>query len=121
MIYSGSISTIWPMFGVANQLLAAIALGVGTTIILKSKKNKYALLTFVPMLFMFVMTLTASWQLAVMFMDKFKEMIATPEALALKIDIFLVVFMALLAIIVLLHMLHRWYGIIFRKHGTAKV
>ena len=53
LIYSGSVSTIWPMFGVANQLLAAIAFCVGTTIIIKMGKLKYAWMTFIPMIFMF--------------------------------------------------------------------
>ncbi len=70
LIYSGSISTIWPMFGVANQLLAAIALGVGTAVIVKSGKLRYAWITFIPMLFMFTTTLTASWKLIGMFRDK---------------------------------------------------
>ena len=63
LIYSGSISTIWPMFGVANQLLAAVALAVGTTILIKLGKARYAPITLVPMLFMFATTLTASFEL----------------------------------------------------------
>jgi len=60
LVYNGDISTIWPMFGVANQLLATTALIIGTTIILKTNKKKsYALVTFIPMLFMLVTTLTA--------------------------------------------------------------
>ncbi|HET7038703.1 MAG TPA: carbon starvation CstA family protein, partial [Gemmatimonadales bacterium] len=41
-IYTGSISTIWPMFGIANQLLAAMALSIGTTVIIKSGRGRYA-------------------------------------------------------------------------------
>ena len=63
LIYSGSISTIWPMFGVANQLLAAVALAVGTTVLIKLGKARYTPITIVPMLFMFTTTLTASYQL----------------------------------------------------------
>ena len=63
LIYSGSISTIWPMFGVANQLLAALALAVGTTILIKLGKARYTPITVVPMAFMFMTTLTASYQL----------------------------------------------------------
>jgi carbon starvation protein len=60
LVYNGDIATIWPMFGVANQLLATAALAIGTSVILKSNKNKwYALVTFVPMLFMFVTTVDA--------------------------------------------------------------
>ena len=61
MVYNGEISTIWPMFGVANQLLATLALSVGTVFILQhSKKWYYGLITFVPSLFMFATTFTAS-------------------------------------------------------------
>ena len=114
LIFSGSISTIWPMFGVANQLLAAIALGVGTTVILKAAKKKYALLTFIPMLFMFVMTLTAAWQLAGMYVDQVQKAVTAQETVSLKLDISMVVFMAFLAVIVLLQMLYKWHGIIFK-------
>jgi len=59
-ILTGSISTIWPMFGVANQLLACTALCVGTTIILREGKKKiYALVTLGPLLFVGTTTLTA--------------------------------------------------------------
>jgi len=61
LVYNGDISTIWPMFGVANQLLATTALAIGTTIIMKNNKNKwYGLITFVPMLFMLVTTMEAA-------------------------------------------------------------
>ena len=58
-IWTGSISTIWPMFGIANQLLAAVALAVGTTIIINLGKVKYAWVTFAPLSFVAVTTLAA--------------------------------------------------------------
>jgi len=117
LIYSGSISTIWPMFGVANQLLAAIALGVGTVVIVKSGKLQYAWITFIPMLFMFTTTLTASWKLIEMFKDKAFSAISQAEAITFKIDALLVSVMAALAIIVLLDMLYKlyWYLYIVKK------
>ena len=48
------------MFGVANQLLSAIALAIGTTFIMKRTKAVYALVTFVPFVFIFVTTVTAA-------------------------------------------------------------
>ncbi|MDD5432485.1 MAG: carbon starvation protein A [Candidatus Omnitrophica bacterium] len=61
LVYNGDISTIWPMFGVANQLLATLALAIGTVYILKhSKKWYYGFITFVPSVFMFVTTFVAS-------------------------------------------------------------
>ena len=109
LIHSGSISTIWPMFGVANQLLAAIALGVGTAVIVKSGKLRYAWTTFVPMLFMFTTTLTASWKLIVIFTDKAVSAISHTEAITFKIDAFMISIMGILAIIVLIDMLYKLY------------
>jgi carbon starvation protein len=60
-IHTGTISTIWPMFGIANQLLAAMALSIGTTIIIKTGKARYAWVTLAPLLFVTVTTLTAGW------------------------------------------------------------
>ena len=94
LIYSGSVSTIWPMFGVANQLLAAIALGVGTMVIIKSGKSRYAWTTFIPMLFMFSTTLAASWELVEMFREKASHALSRAEALTFEIDAFLVMIMA---------------------------
>ncbi len=60
LVYFGEISTIWPMFGVANQLLATLALCIGTIFILRhSQKWYYCLITFIPAIFMFVTTFAA--------------------------------------------------------------
>ncbi|HUE01932.1 MAG TPA: carbon starvation protein A [Bryobacteraceae bacterium] len=59
LIYTGSVSTIWPLFGIGNQLLATIALAVSTTFLVNMSKAKYALLTGLPMLFVGVTTVTA--------------------------------------------------------------
>ena len=59
LIYTGSISTIWPLFGAGNQLLATIALAVATTFLINMGKQKYAWITAVPMCFVGVTTLTA--------------------------------------------------------------
>jgi carbon starvation protein len=58
-IWTGSISTIWPMFGIANQLLAALALTVATTIIVNTGKVRYIWVTLGPLVFVSVTTLTA--------------------------------------------------------------
>jgi len=58
----GGIYTLWPMFGIANQMLAAIAFVVGTTIIFKMGKAAYAWVTLVPMAWLSTATLTAAWQ-----------------------------------------------------------
>ncbi len=62
-ILTGNISTIWPMFGIANQLLACTALCVGTTILLReAKKKRYALITVAPLLFVGTTTIAAGIQ-----------------------------------------------------------
>src|SRR6185369_13567530 len=61
-IWSGSISTIWPMFGIANQLLAAVALCVATTIIINSGRAKYAWVTILPLSFVSTTTLVAGFK-----------------------------------------------------------
>ncbi|MGZ8847658.1 MAG: carbon starvation CstA family protein [Pyrinomonadaceae bacterium] len=61
-IWSGSISTIWPMFGIANQLLAAVALCVATTVIINLGKARYAWVTIVPLTFVATTTLVAGYQ-----------------------------------------------------------
>jgi carbon starvation protein len=59
-ILTGNISTIWPMFGIANQLLACTALCVGTTILLRENKRKvYALCTLLPLAFVGTTTISA--------------------------------------------------------------
>ncbi|WP_019122198.1 carbon starvation CstA family protein [Brevibacillus massiliensis] len=58
----GGIKTLWPMFGIANQMLAAIAFAVGTTIIFKMGKARYAWVTLVPMAWLTSATLVAGWQ-----------------------------------------------------------
>jgi carbon starvation protein len=59
LIYTGTVSTIWPLFGIGNQLLATIALAVSTTFLINMGKAKYALLTGMPMVFVGVTTVTA--------------------------------------------------------------
>jgi len=60
LIYTGSISTIWPLFGTGNQLLATIALAVATTFLINMGKARYAWVTAVPMAFVGITTLTAA-------------------------------------------------------------
>jgi carbon starvation protein len=60
-IYTGTVSTIWPMFGTANQLLATIALAVGTSFIINRGRIKYAWVTILPMIFVGITTMTAAY------------------------------------------------------------
>lgn len=60
LLYSGDVASIWPLFGVANQLLAVLALAIGTTIILKiAPKKSYAWVTFGPLVFLAITVIYA--------------------------------------------------------------
>lgn len=58
----GGIHTLWPLFGIANQMLAVIALIAGTTILIKMGKARYAWITLLPTAWLTTITMTAGWQ-----------------------------------------------------------
>jgi carbon starvation protein len=113
LIYTGSIATIWPMFGVANQLLAALALSIGTTVLIKMGKAKYTPITVIPMAFMFVITLTASYKLVLRFWQTAAQQPA--ESLTYRLDAILVAVMALLAVVILGDSLTKWYRFLVKR------
>ncbi|WP_186078954.1 carbon starvation CstA family protein [Burkholderia gladioli] len=58
----GGINTLWPLFGISNQMLAAIALMLGTVVLFKMKRERYAWVTILPTAWLLICTLTAGWQ-----------------------------------------------------------
>jgi carbon starvation protein len=58
----GGINTLWPMFGISNQMLAAIALTLCTVVLFRMKRERYAWVTMVPLAWLLTCTLTAGWQ-----------------------------------------------------------
>jgi carbon starvation protein len=58
----GGINTLWPLFGISNQMLAGIALILCTSVLFKMKQDRYAWVTVIPLMWVSVCTLTAAWQ-----------------------------------------------------------
>jgi carbon starvation protein len=118
-IWSGSISTIWPMFGIANQLLAAVALCVATTIIINSGKAKYSWVTILPLAFVGSTTLVAGWKSIT---DIFWPLAQKPESATLGyINITLTVIIMLAAVIILVDSIRRWLGIGKRPESLVEL
>ncbi|MCI0690516.1 carbon starvation protein A [candidate division KSB1 bacterium] len=116
-IYTGSISQIWPMFGVANQLLAAIALAVGTTIIINAGKARYAWVTIVPLSFVGTTTLVAGWKNIT---DNFLPLTQNPKlAFQGYLDAALTAIIMVCAVIVFANSIFRWYQVLSGKRRTS--
>jgi carbon starvation protein len=58
----GGINTLWPLFGISNQMLAGIALVLATCVLFKMKRDRYAWVTILPTIWLLICTLTAGWQ-----------------------------------------------------------
>jgi carbon starvation protein len=107
-IWTGSISTIWPMFGIANQLLAAVALCVATTILINAGKAKYVWVTVVPLSFVAITTLVAGWESIT---DIFWPLTRQPDkAWQGYINTCLTATIMIAAVIILADSIRRWFG-----------
>jgi carbon starvation protein len=107
-IWSGSISTIWPMFGIANQLLAAVALCVATTIVINSGRAKYAWVTILPLAFVSTTTLVAGYQSIT---DIFWPLAQKPQTSTQGlINTALTAIIMFAAVVIMLDSIRRWLG-----------
>ena len=89
LVYTGNISSIWPLFGISNQLLAACALIVCTTLLLRMNRKKYSLCTAIPGLFMAIITFWAGYiQVTTYYLPKGQYLLATLAITAMVLMLF---------------------------------
>jgi carbon starvation protein len=106
LILNGQIAQIWPMFGIANQLLAVVALCIGTAVLLNSGKGRYAWATLVPLAFVSTTTLYAGWR---SIFDNFLPLMDKPgKAVTGALDATLTVLMMICAVVVLTTSVRAW-------------
>ncbi len=108
-IWSGSVDTIWPMFGMANQLLAVIALAVVTTVLVNSGQARYAPVTLLPLLFVATTTATAGYYEIT---GKFSQMIQAGAVLKGSLNIGLTAMLLICAAVILISALGRWLSVL---------
>jgi carbon starvation protein len=110
LVYTGSIDTIWPMFGIANQLLAVIALCLITTLLINAGRGKYAPVTLLPMLFVVATTMTAGTQMLMQFAQMTHDGRWSPLKGTLNIG--LTVFVIACVMVLLVVAGARWVGVL---------
>ncbi len=104
LVSTGSIGTIWPMFGIANQLLAVLALCLVTTLLINSGRGKYAPVTLVPMVFVTATTMSAG----VIMVRRFLAMGNLTGILNLSLTVFVMASVAF----ILLWAVARWIAVL---------
>ncbi len=110
LVHTGSIDTIWPMFGIANQLLAVIALCLVTTLLVNHGRARYAWVTLLPMLFVTATTLTAGVQMIPQFLALVGRNVWSPLKGGLNIG--LMVFVMACVAALLLYAAARWIAVL---------
>jgi carbon starvation protein len=121
----GGINSLWPLFGISNQLLATVALCVATTIIIKMHRARYAAVTLVPLAWLVAVTFTASWYKIfdpnprVGFLAQARALAAAQATGASsrlifnnRLDAAVTGILVLMVTLVLLESLRRWWGIL---------
>src|SRR5499427_900457 len=130
----GGINSLWPLFGIANQLLATVALCVATTIIIKMHRAKYAAVTLIPLVWLVAVTFTASWHKIfdtnprVGFLSQARVLAAGPVNSATarlifnnRLDAAVTGLLLLMVALVLLESARQWLGVLSgRKQARVK-
>jgi carbon starvation protein len=120
LLLIGNLDTLWRMLGIANQLLATIALCVGTTyLLLRSPKRAYALLTAIPLAFVVVTVFTAGVQSIQMWWAK--PGTTAQDIFLTKLACTLASIMLGLSTLIVADSLRRWYSILRSPQGSAEL
>jgi carbon starvation protein len=109
LIWTGNIDTIWPMFGIANQLLAVVALSVAGTVMVNAGRARYLWVVALPMAFVTTTTMTAGVQL----IQRFWALTSSPvpgDPFKGYLNAFLIVAMMACVAIILWEAVRRWFG-----------
>ncbi len=111
LVYTGQIGTIWPMFGIANQLLAVMALALVTTMLVNAGKGKYALVTLLPMLFVTVTTLSAGKLMVGTQLENIRNgKDTTVNAMNMSLTLFVIIAVCTLVLIAINRWIAQWLG-----------
>jgi carbon starvation protein len=120
---TGSIETIWPLFGIANQLLAVIALVCVTTVAINSGRARWAALTLLPMLFVIATTSTAAYQLVSrVFWTQMREGINNKnrlQAITGGLNALFILLMVSCVGLILLEAIYRWMKVLRQPKQLA--
>jgi len=117
-IWTGNISTIWPMFGTANQLLAGVALAVITAALVNAGKVRYIWVSLIPLVFVSTTTLYAGWR---NILDNFLPLMSqTGQRFLGFVNTSLTVIIMVCAIIILVESMRRCYRVLARGIYTVK-
>ena len=123
----GGINSLWPLFGIANQLLAAVALCVATTVLVKMDRMRYAWVTILPLTWLAAATLTAGWQKVFSpdprlgFLSHARTLAgsANPAAPRLifndRLDAALAAFFVVIVLVVIVASMREWYLVAVRR------
>src|SRR4051812_1337936 len=121
----GGINSLWPLFGIANQLLAAVALCVATTILIKMHRAKYAVVTLAPLAWLVIVTFTASWH-KIFDQDPRIGFLAQARKLAVssvdarlifnnRLDAVVTGILIVMVALILVESVRQWFGILSGK------
>ena len=121
----GGINSLWPLFGIANQLLATVALCVATTIIIKMHRARYAAVTLIPLIWLVAVTFTASWHKVfdpnprVGFLSQAQALAAGPATSATarlifnnRLDAAVTGILVVMVALVLIESIRQWMGVL---------